>query len=170
MSYHVEKDQKRAVDTVARQIDLSWFCARKWRPGMFVEAGTRIRAFPTLLDGTIGTTGYEYEADADGWTGDEEPQWPSSSGGTVVDGSITWSRQEVTVDSLERTVSNANDVVWDGDSGMTVSAPSLDTGSGQVIISALHAGGTAGQRLSTWADVTFSDTTIERFEISWKLT
>lgn len=169
MACQVEKDCKRAVETVLRAFDLTWLCARKWRPGSYVAAGTKICARPLSVGGEVGTTGYQYSASG-GWTGDEEPQWPTESGGTVPDGSNVWTREDVTADSLERTINAAEDVEWDAESPLTVESPTLNTDGGQVLIAAIHSGGVAGTKRSSWADVTFSDDTTERFEISWKIT
>lgn len=170
MSCVVEKDCKEAGAVLPRAFDLSWYCSRKWRSGAYFAADTRIRVAPIEAGGTQPTTGWQYKALNAGWTGEQEPTWPTTSGGTVTDGSIVWEREAVSTASLERTISDANDVTWSGDTGMTVTLPALDTAGGQVLISALHGGGTAGRKLSTWADVTFSDTTEDRFEIQWKIT
>lgn len=167
MSCVLEKDCKRASETVLRAFDLTWHCARKWRQGIYVTAETRIRARPLSTGSEQPTTGYQYRAKNSGWTGESEPEWPES--GDVTDGSIVWEAEAVTTASLERTIADPSDVVWGADAGMTVGTPVLDVGSGQVAISALHSGGAAGQKFNTWADVTFTDGTVERFQIQWKI-
>lgn len=167
MACQVEKDCKRAVETVMRAFDLTWLAARKWRQGIYVTAETRIRARPLSTGSEQPTTGYQYRATNTGWTGESEPPWPET--GEVEDGSITWEAEAVSTASLERTIDDPSDVAWGADAPMTVTSPVLDVGAGQVAISALHAGGTAGARLNSWADVTFSDGTVERFQIQWKI-
>lgn len=169
MACAVEKDCKRASETVLRAFDLTWLCARKWRQGIYITAETRIRARPLPTGSEQPTTGYQYRARNSGWTGENEPAWPTETGGTVEDGSIEWELEAVTTASLERTIAADGGVDWDADAPMTVGTPVLDVGSGQVQISALHSGGTAGTKLNSWADVTFTDGTVERFQIQWKI-
>lgn len=169
MSCVVEKDCKAATDIKQRGFDLSWFAGRKWRPGAYFASGTAIRVRPQSIGGEQPTTGFQYRSNAAGWTGETEPTWPTDTT-PVTDGSIGWVREAVSSDSLEKTISSAGDVEWDADSPMTVTDPELVTTGGQLVISAHHVGGTAGTKPSTWADVTFSDDTVERFEIQWKVT
>lgn len=169
MSCVVEKDCKDATDIKKRGFDLSWFAGRKWAPGIYVVAGTAIRVRPQAIGGGQPTTGYQYRAQASGWTGESEPSWPTDTT-PVDDGSLSWVREAVSSDSLERTISSSGDVEWDADDSMSVSNSSLVTTGGQLIITAHHAGGVVGQKPRTWADVTFSDDTAERFEIQWKIT
>jgi hypothetical protein len=169
MSCVVEKDCKAAEDIKQRGFDLSWYAGRKWRPGMYVASGTAIRVRPQSLGGEQPTTGWQYRANASGWTGEVEPSWPTDTT-PVDDGSLAWIREAVTSDSLEKTISGAGNVTWDADSPMTATNPVLVTTGGQLVITAHHAGGLAGTRRSTWADVTFSDATADRFEIQWKVT
>lgn len=167
MTCAAEKDCKRASETKLRAFDLTWFCARKWRQGMYVPENTRIRARPLSTGSEQPTTGYQYRAKNSGWTGESEPAWPED--GEVEDGSIEWETESVTTASLERTITDPSDVDWDADDGMTVDNPTLEVGQGQVIITALHHGGVKGKKLKTWADVEFSDGPSERFEIEWKI-
>jgi hypothetical protein len=164
----LEKDCKRASETLLRAFDLTWFAARKWRAGMYVASGTKIRARPLSTGSEQPTTGYQYSAQSAGWTGEDEPAWPTDTT-PVADGSTTWVREATAADSLERTIGDPSDVVWNADSPMTISDEDLDTAGGQLVISALHAGGTAGVRTNSWADVTFSDGSVERFQIQWKI-
>lgn len=168
MSCVIEKDCKKAVDIKERGFDLSWHAGRKWRPGIYVASGTAIRVRPQSLGGEQPTTGYQYRANASGWTGEVEPTWPLDTT-PVEDGSLAWVREAVSSDSLEKTISGSGNVDWDADDPMAVSNPTLTTTAGQLIISAHHEGGVAGTRRNTWADVTFSDGTVERFQIQWKI-
>ena len=53
-------------------------------------------------------TGFEYLCTSSGRTGAEEPAWPRVLGGTVVDGSLTWTAQAISFDSLmERIASDS---------------------------------------------------------------
>ena len=168
MSCVIEKDCKNATDIKHRGFDLSWHCGRKWRQGVYVASGTAIRVRPQSLGSQQPTTGYQYRASASGWTGEEEPPWPTDTT-PVTDGSVTWVREAVSSDSLEKTISGAGEVTWAADASMAVDDDTLTTTGGQVVISAHHSGGVAGVRSSTWADVTFSDGTKDRFQIQWKI-
>lgn len=53
-----------------------------WRPNMGYAAGTRMQ--PSVENG------HAYAAQTDGVSGNTEPNWPTTEGGTVVDGTITW--------------------------------------------------------------------------------
>lgn len=163
------KDCKAAVDVKQRGFDLSWYAGRRWRSGVYVVAGTAIRVRPLSVGGEQPTTGYQYRAQASGWTGEFEPEWPDTPA-PVADGSLTWVLEPVSADSLEKTISSSGDVVWDADAGMSVTNPALVTAGGLLVVSAYHSGGTAGRKAHTWADVTFSDGSVERFLIQWKIT
>ena len=83
-------------------------------------------------------TGYQYVATAGGHSGTKEPRWPTTVGGTVVDGSVTWTCEAFAVSSLLRTVSSAG---WGSDTGLTVGTQVLTGTRSTVNIS----GGTLGQ-------------------------
>lgn len=169
MSCVIAKACKDADDIKQCGFDLSWYAGRKWRPGVYVAAGTAIRVQPQSLGGEQPTTGWQYRANANGWTGDSEPEWPEDSA-PIVDGSTSWTREAVGSDSLWKTIFSGSDVAWDAEAPMTVGSPVLVTTAGQLIIAAHHSGGIAKRKLRSWADVTFSDGTKQRFEIQWKIT
>lgn len=61
-------------------------------------------------------TGFEY-ASSGGQTGPEEPQWPTTLGGTVQDGSITWTAQALSNGSLRERIA---DVDWPAVTDFTI--------------------------------------------------
>ena len=89
---------------VTDEFSLRWQANRAYQTGQVVRPNQR------------AGTGFEYLAatDAGGGmsSGDQEPTWPKVVGGTVVDGSITWTCQLPTYDSLRERIDS---VVWDED-------------------------------------------------------
>lgn len=86
------------------------------------ELATRWQANRAYLSGQIVRpntgTGFEYVAttpDSSGGlsNGEAEPNWPKVVGGTVVDGSITWTAQLPSFDGLRDRIDT---VVWESDS------------------------------------------------------
>ena len=58
---------------------------RIWKPSTaYTNASSNGYAYPTVLNG------YVYQASTAGTTGTTEPTWPSTIGGTVTDGTVTW--------------------------------------------------------------------------------
>ena len=65
-----------------------------------------------------GTTGLEYVSDGGVSNGEIEPEWPIEAAGTVDDGTITWTAQEVTSAGLNERIDS---VVWSAISPMVAS-------------------------------------------------
>lgn len=76
--------------------------------------------FPALsvVRPVTGITGLEYVSSG-GQAGEEEPTWPTTIGGTVEDGSITWTAQALSNSSLRERISTAT---WPAVTGFTISA------------------------------------------------
>lgn len=66
--------------------------SRRWQRDRPFDAGVVVR--PEVV-----VTGFEYISSG-GQSGEEEPNWPRVLGATVVDGSITWTTQVISADSL----------------------------------------------------------------------
>jgi hypothetical protein len=85
--------------------------ALRWQPNRAYQTGQAVR--PNALPGT----GFEYVATAadssGGMSADQEPNWTKTVGATVVDGSITWTCQLPTYDSLRERIDSVD---WDSDS------------------------------------------------------
>jgi hypothetical protein len=161
---------KRPDEVTPKGFDLTDFCSRFRAPATVYEAGTAVRPVPKVVDSSAkGATGYEYEADADGQTGEKEPKFPGAGSlSTVLDGSVTWVRQALSDASLIRVPVT---VTWIPSAPMTATSPTLELDAGQVRISALHGGGLAGQAggYLTVARVTFDDGSVEEFGLHWSI-
>jgi hypothetical protein len=69
--------------------------SRRWEANTPFSAGVAVRPSSELLQ-----TGFEYESSGGQSNGKKEPKWPTALGGTVTDGSITWTAVSLTNDSL----------------------------------------------------------------------
>jgi len=147
----LEKDPAEALDY---SIEFERHCARFREPNTDYALNTRVRP--------KRATGLQYVATA-GRSGTEEPRWPTSVGGTVVDGSITWTAEAISTSSLIRTPSSAS---WAADSGITVATPVISGTKASALIS----GGTLGQQYLVRCDGTFSDGTIRSAAFWLKIT
>lgn len=96
-------------------------------------------------------SGFQYRSSA-GRTGSSEPLWPTVLGRTVQDGSVTWTAEAISADSLTRTVSS---VAWTADAGVTVTPITLTGNLASVLIS----GGEDGQDYAVECVATCSDPT-----------
>jgi len=95
-------------------LDLSLVAARRWRPGALFDAAIHIRG---------SKAGFEFEAGADGQTGDREPRWPKVLDDTVQDGSIEWTAKAVSTASLLKVLSS---VEWEADDSITVTGEQIN--------------------------------------------
>lgn len=120
-------------------------CATKWEPGRVYAASVRVRPYRR-------PTGFEYESTA-GQTAAREPKWPTVEGGTVTDGSITWTARAISSQSLSRTVTAAD---WVTPTGVTVVTSSVVNASGAQRVIALIQGDAAGE-YDVSVTLTFSD-------------
>lgn len=94
-------------------IEWAGWLANRWAAATSLAAGFKVRP--------IKSTGYQYVATA-GLSGFKEPIWPTIIGGTVVDGSITWTCQAADTTSLAATIQSS---AWTADLPLTVPTPSL---------------------------------------------
>lgn len=113
---YVERTQ-RNTEALFHPIDWAGWLSNSWRPGADLPVNFRIRP--------AKATGYQYVCSG-GTTAFLEPVWPTVLGdpvlGIVKDGSITWTCEAVTTQSLSGTVSSS---VWTAEAGVTVSSPSI---------------------------------------------
>jgi len=86
--------------------DLTDEFARRWEPNHPYDVGQIVR--PWRRPGT----GLEYVSSGGVSHGKTEPDWPGVVGETVVDGSITWTAQAITYDSLSERLASADPVEW----------------------------------------------------------
>jgi hypothetical protein len=73
-----------AAQSIPYIVDVGSVAVMGWSPGASVAGSALMR--PT----NANLTGFVYQSGAIGQTGLLEPAWPKTAGGTVVDGSITW--------------------------------------------------------------------------------
>ncbi len=88
------------VDVFARR----WIAKQPFGNGVAVRPANR------------PATGLEYVSSG-GVTAAREPKWPTTTGGTVMDGSITWTARAITYDSL---IYRIDDVEYDVPEGITL--------------------------------------------------
>lgn len=81
--YRFDTATKDADETLSVVLDCYPICAAFWRANERVDADEYVRP--------LHPTGFAYKAGAAGTTAGREPKWPTALGGTVVDGSVTWS-------------------------------------------------------------------------------
>ena len=85
--------QKMAGETLDRIINIRPELQFTWRPGVEYGAGAYVRP--------MQPNGFDYQASIGGRTENIEPRWPIAPGGTVTDGSITWTCKSPTQSSLD---------------------------------------------------------------------
>lgn len=103
--------EQRKGEVVLYEHDRTDSLVRRWSPGRTVALGFKVRP--------LRATGLQYTSTA-GTTGQNEPKWPTVSGGTVVDGTVTWTAEAVADSSLVAYCAGTGDSVWTGDGGATV--------------------------------------------------
>jgi hypothetical protein len=125
------------------------FLVNGWSQGtIFVSDATIRPTFPT---------GFQYSSGG-GQSGQIEPRWPTTIGGTVADGSITWTCEAIGNDSLDATISSST---WLAETGITAANDDLANTGGVQLASIEVSGGTAGNTYWVANTVTLSDGTIE---------
>ena len=104
---------QRPGETIDYAIEWAGWLANRWYAGTSYSANSKIR--PRTA------TGFQYVATA-GFSGSYEPTWPTTIGGTVTDGSITWTCAAVDTTSLASTPSSST---WSADSPLAVGTATL---------------------------------------------
>jgi hypothetical protein len=108
--------------------------ARKWKPYQPYALGIAVR--PSRVD---EQTGLEYLVTTAGQTDSDEPEWPIAAGGTVVSGSVTFTAQAISADSLEDSISAST---WSsGEPTIVVDDDATSATAGLQATSAFVAGG-----------------------------
>lgn len=85
-----------------------------WCPSENYTTGTRVRS---------RRSGLQFNASSGGRAGPQEPRWPTTVGGTVIDGGITWTAEASSTASLTSTLASA---AWTVESGITLSGQSIN--------------------------------------------
>jgi hypothetical protein len=96
--YTVEKCQK-AGENRPYGFDWTVFLANLWRANSPFAVDDRVRPSTEQKH-----TGFEYSSSGGQSSGKREPVWPTTLGGTVVDGSITWTAAAMSTDGLLETI------------------------------------------------------------------
>lgn len=122
---------KNAGDTKPVSLDLFRWCANYWRANEQFSLNEYIRP--------LSPTGFAYQATTAGTTGARQPTWPKTLGGTVVDGSVTWTCVVASTNGLNA-ISSPSAV--SEPTGLTISAVTV---SESTKILATYSGGTVDQ-------------------------
>lgn len=125
--------QKRPGETVDRTLNLRGEIQQAWRAG--VEYATNAYVRPTRPNGFD----YKVTSAGTGRTSAAEPRWPTTVGGTVTDGSITWTCQAPSTSSCDPLSGSATVTPPTGITATHVSTDPLGD------VKLRLAGGTAGQ-------------------------
>lgn len=128
------------------------FLAKGWRPGQLYPINDVVlpnRKFAGLQMKSSG-----------GQSGVKEPLWPTTAGGTVSDGSITWTAEALSNDSLLATITLS---AWAVDplAGLTLSADDMINTNGSQRTWLLVAGGVAGRKYEVKNTITLSNGAVE---------
>ena len=131
------------------------YFTRVWEPGMGFAPGVAVR--PNSRPGT----GYEYLSSGGVSRGATprrplakvEPLWPEGSDAiaTVTDGSIVWTRQAISFESLEERIASDN---WEVPSGLTGDPQPFVDSAGLQASAIRLGGGVVGQIYDVRVDVT----------------
>lgn len=133
-------------EKVPLAIDWEAWLENRWVGGRAYGSNVVVR--PTLA------TGFEYKCTVPGYTASSEPSWPTTVGGTVIDGQVTWTAQAVTAASLTATVSSAP---WSAPSGIAISSQSVTRYVAKVLVDTTTS--SAGQNYDVLNTLNLSDGT-----------
>lgn len=126
-------------------IELNALSAQPWSAAEYIAASGLRRPFSRQ------STGFLYTTPTQGQTGYAEPKWPTVLGGTVVDGSITWTAV-APVAAAQDTIENVAWVVVGTVSVVNISSGIVNISSSQPIDGPdVDVNGGAWSALSTWA-------------------
>lgn len=170
-------DSKYASDTKQRGFNLTPFSTQYWRPGMVVPAGYCIRPAPTEMaealgyDPRVGPDGYQYRASIVdggtlGQTGKKEPKFGELA---QTDGSVTWTREPLSIASLFRSISAPASIEWESEDGEIVISSADFVVGVELHVVAHQAGGVEGSVHRVVTKVPYSDGTIEHYARDWTI-
>lgn len=104
---------QRPGETIDYAIEWAGWLANRWSAGASFAVNFEIRP--------RSSTGFQYSSSG-GYSGAIEPTWPTTIGGTVTDGSITWTCAAIDTTSLASTISSST---WAPGSPLTVGTATL---------------------------------------------
>lgn len=126
------------------------FLVRTWSPGVAFADEVCVR--PTV------PTGLQYRS-AGGFAGAVEPRWPRTVGGTITDGSIIWTAEAVSDESLNATIATS---AWAADdSDITLDDDVLTNTGGVQQATVQVGGGVANGEYEVLNRITLSDGSVE---------
>jgi hypothetical protein len=126
------------------------FLVRVWAPGYVYGLDETVRP--------SSPTGLQYTATA-GQSGAREPRWPDTVGGTVSDGSVTWTAEAIGNDSLLTTIASSS---WQSfDSSLAVSDELLVNTGGAQVATVQVSGGVMGSDYEVLNTITLEDGSVE---------
>jgi hypothetical protein len=114
-----------AGETLPFEFDWTREFAVFWAPVTSFPAFSAVRPL-------TGGTGLEYVSGG-GQSGEDEPTWPDTVGGTVDDGSITWTAQALSNTSLRERIDTAS---WPAVTGFTISSDTVTDEPGRQLTTA----------------------------------
>jgi hypothetical protein len=141
---------KTEAETKTWTFDYSRFLARCWAPGTYFAEGVAIRPRTP--------TGFEYVSSG-GHSGAREPRWSEiGDGEDLDDGSITWTAQPVSNDSLVSTIASSQ---WSAEVGISVGTDGLVNTNGVQQATAQISGGTLAASYEVTNLVTLANGAVE---------
>lgn len=142
---YVEVPVKRSFDEVPVEVDWHDYLARVRQHGTAYTVGDRVR--PLRKD----ATGLQYNCTTAGVTsGKPLVRWPTTIGGTVTDGTVVWTAEAVTTQSLRTTISSDD---WPAVTGLTLGTESSSDLRYQVMVGS----GVSGQSYEVKHRVTLAN-------------
>lgn len=129
--YRFDSVTKDAAESLPVELQLFNLCANFWRPNEQYTASEYVRP--------NSPTGFSYQASGNGTSGGREPRWPTTLGGSVIDGSITWIATAASANGLNAisSPSAASDPT-----GLSIGSPTVSE-STKILVT--YSGGTDGQ-------------------------
>jgi hypothetical protein len=107
----------------------------------------------------LTATGFAYQAGANGQAGTEQPAWPQTLAGTVVDGEVTWTAIAAGVNGVTAVSAPAVTVVPSG--GLSAGSPSVINGKGtSTAVEFTLSGGVVGKTYRVECQVTVGTETL----------
>lgn len=91
-----------AGESLPFEINWTYELSNRWAPNSAFSALSAVRPASTT-----NQTGFEYSSSG-GQSGPLEPEWPTTLGATVTDGSITWTAQALSNTSLRERIDTVN--------------------------------------------------------------
>lgn len=118
-------------------IDLTERFAIPRQPNFPYASGAHVRPVE-------GGTGWQYQSSGGVTNGDDfEPQWPTEDGVAVADGSLIWTAEDITYDSLRYRI---DEVEWTAPAAITLSDETVIDQPAMQEVRITLAGGTAGEK------------------------